>query len=108
MREGVEGADVGGRRHAQHRHWQCGHQRLVEMQDVEALLFDQRRDPVRKMKAQGDAGDRIVDRDRDWGADAVEARAVEVDVRATRGSEDARLVAERLESYGEVADVVVD
>jgi len=55
----------------------------VEVQDVEAFLGDDRRDPVGEVKAQRDTRNRIVDGDCDRRADAVEPRAVEVNVGAT-------------------------
>ena len=106
-RKGVERSDVGRGRHPQHGDRQGGHQGLVEMKDVEALVGDDRRDLVGKVKAERDARHRIVDRDGDGRPDPVEARAVEVDVGAAGRREDARLVPELSQPDGEAADMVV-
>ena len=106
--KGVESAHVGRRRHPQHGHRQCRHQWLVEVQDVEALLLDDGRDSLRQVEAQGDARHRIVRRDRDRGADAVEARPVESNVGTAGRREDPTLVAELLKLNREVTDVVID
>ena len=48
--EGVEGADVDGVRLVEHGRRQEGHQRLVEVQDVEAVLASRSR--ARSLKRQ--------------------------------------------------------
>src|SRR5438552_915254 len=103
----VKGPHVGSRRHPKHGHGQRGHERLMEMKDVEALVGNDGCDLVRKVKAQRDAGDRVVGRDGDGGADAVETRLVESDIRATRRREDSRLVPGLGQTPGQLADVVV-
>ena len=77
--ECVEGADVGGLRHLEHRHRQRRHQRLVEVQDVEVFLLHDRRDLIGQVKAERDPRHRIVDGDGDRAADAIEASGVEID-----------------------------
>src|ERR1700730_10003054 len=60
------------------------------------------------MEAQADAGDRVVDRDRDGAADPVEVTRVEIDVRTARGREDAHHVPKQAQLAGEMLDVVGD
>src|SRR6266568_8742977 len=79
----------------------------MEMKDVEALVGNDGGDLVGEVKAERDPGDRVVGRDGNWCADAVEARLVESDVCATGRCKDSRLVSRLGQTPGQLADVVV-
>src|SRR5438309_7613823 len=84
-RKRVKSPHVGCVRHPKHRHGQRGHERLMEMKDVESLVGDDGGDLVGKVKAQRDPGDGIVGGNGYRGADAIETRLVEADGCAVRG-----------------------
>src|SRR5579859_6181870 len=78
------------------------------MDHVEALLLHDRGHAVGEVKAQRDACDGIVDRNRDRASDPVEAGGVEVDVGPARRREDPGLMVELAQAPSQVAHVVVD
>ncbi len=79
----------------------------MEMEDVEALLLDDRGDLVRKVEAERYPRHGIVDRDGDRGANPVEARSVEINVGPARRREDASFVPEAAELARQVTNVIV-
>src|ERR1700687_6125087 len=78
----------------------------MEMEYIETLLLDERRDLIGEMKAERDAGHRVVDGDRDGAPDPIELGRVQIDVGTTRGREDSHVVPKQAQLPGEVLYVV--